>query len=76
MEPPYTVPHPKELTHRLHTNWLHLKAQNRRSSHSLEPAQVKQHMQSTHNNRYFTKMPSDTQKVMLVFKAALAVHTT
>ncbi|KAN0141919.1 hypothetical protein V8E53_000381 [Lactarius tabidus] len=33
MEPPYLVPHPKELTHCLCTNWLNRQAQNRRSSH-------------------------------------------
>jgi hypothetical protein len=48
-EPPYHIPHPKELTHRLHTNWLCHRAQNRQNSHSLEPAQVEQHVPSTHN---------------------------
>jgi hypothetical protein len=43
MEPPYTIPNPKELTHRLRTNLLRIREQNRRSSYSLEPAQVEQH---------------------------------
>jgi hypothetical protein len=48
-EPPYFVPHPKELTHQLCTNWLNCWAQNRQSSHCPEPAQVEQNVLSTHN---------------------------
>jgi hypothetical protein len=49
MEPPYIVPHPKELTHRLHTNWLSRRVQNRQSSHCSEPAHVEQNVPSTCN---------------------------
>jgi hypothetical protein len=48
-EPPYIVPHPKELTHRLCNNWLQRWAQNRPRSHRSEPAQVEQNMPSTCN---------------------------
>jgi hypothetical protein len=48
-EPPYLVPHLKELTHRLCSNLRCIQEQNRRSSHSLEPAQVEQHVPSTCN---------------------------
>jgi hypothetical protein len=48
-EPPYLVPHPKELTHRLCTNWLSRWAQNRQSSCHSEPAHVEQNVLSTHN---------------------------
>jgi hypothetical protein len=41
--------HPQELTHRLCTNWLHKRAQNRPSSHSLEPAHIEQNVPLTHN---------------------------
>jgi hypothetical protein len=48
-EPPYLVPHPKELTHWLCSNLRHIQEQNRRSSHRIEPAQVEQHVPSTRN---------------------------
>jgi hypothetical protein len=48
-EPPYLVPHPKELTHRLCTNWLNRRAQNRRSSHCSELAHVEQNVPLTRN---------------------------
>jgi hypothetical protein len=48
-DPPYVIPHPKELTHRLRTNWLRRRAQNRQCSHHLEPAQAEQNVPSTRN---------------------------
>jgi hypothetical protein len=51
MDPPYVVPHPKELTRRLHTNWLNRRAQNRQRSHRSEPAHIEQNVPSTRNTQ-------------------------
>jgi hypothetical protein len=52
MEPPYTVPEPRQLTERLCQQWLRVRAQNRhlrRVSHRPDPAHVEQNVPSTCN---------------------------
>jgi hypothetical protein len=65
MEPPYIVPHPAELTHQLCTNWLCIRAQNRQCSHSLESAQVKQHVPSTHNSNLHLKFTDEPPLILI-----------
>jgi hypothetical protein len=52
MEPPYSVPEPRQLTERLRQQWLRVQAQNRhlrRVSHRPDPAHVNPNVPSTHN---------------------------
>jgi hypothetical protein len=52
MEPPYTVPEPRQLTERLCQQWLRVRAQNRhlrRVSHRPDPAHVEQNVPLTRN---------------------------
>jgi hypothetical protein len=78
IEPPYSIPDPRELTAHLCHNWLRLGAQNRtmhQGSHRPEPTQVERHVPLTHNTTCL-KETGSAQQTMLrtIFLSYFSLH--